>query len=139
MIHNHFCYILVGEKKVQNEATPIFSRSRTNPPQDPSTSRTASLFAEADRLITSLWSGNVAAVGRWSKHPKRKQETCSERAPKRKCTPSEQHVQRRVVVINYPGEDVEDTTPLYDDDIVVDGFIQYLSSFVCLSVCASSL
>ena len=113
---------------MQNEATSIFSRSRINPPQGGSTSRTASLFAEADRLITSLRSGNVAAVGRRSKHPKRKQEACSERAPKRKRTPPEQHVQRRVVVINYPGKEVEDTTPLYDDDIVVDSFIRFLSS-----------
>ena len=88
-IHIHFFYILVGDKKVQNEATFIFSQSRINPPQGGSISRTASLFAEADRLITSLLSGNVAAVGRRSKHPKRKQEACSERAPKRKRTPPE--------------------------------------------------
>ena len=31
-------------------------------------------------------------------------------------------------MINYPGKEVEDTTPLYDDDIVVDSFIRFLSS-----------
>ena len=123
-----YSYILVGDGRTQTEVTSIFSRSRTNPPRGGSTSHTAALFAEADRLITSLRSGNVAAVGRRSKHPKRKTEESNGQVPKRKCTPTATEQQRRVVVINYPGKEVEESTPLYDDDVVVDGFIRFLSS-----------
>ena len=78
-------------------------------------------------MISSLRSGSVGAIGRRSKHPKRKTGLRSD-PPKRKCTPTSTEQQRRVIVINYPGKEVEETTPLHDADIVVDGFIRFSSS-----------
>jgi len=104
------CYP-TGEDRVNTEVSSIFQGHSSS--SIPSSSKPPDLLSRCNELLVKLRS-DPAHFAR-----KRVRKRSVSDSSKRK---HDEPVTKRVIVLNYPGKKVPEVTPVYDHDILVDGF-----------------